>query len=90
ALWLTADSAALGRLPVPVAWALRAAAAELDAPEDSEAAKFLGALRAERPLLRDASLRLPDGRRVRIVALRAEGHRLEITCTTEEPAPSRR
>lgn len=89
-LWLTADSAALGRLPVPVAWALRAAAAELDAPADSEAARLLAALRAERPLLRDASLRLPDGRRVRILALRADGHRLEITCTTEEPAPARR
>jgi hypothetical protein len=97
-LWLEATSVAIGSLPMPAGLVLTAGASDespgfFDArravPDElrsrRETAPIIAALRGERPLTVLAPLRLPDGRKVRIVHLQPMEGRLVITCTTTDP-----
>jgi hypothetical protein len=96
-LWLEATSVSIGSLPLPAGLALRSGDASeapgiLDArnavPDElrsrREATPILAALRGERPLAALAPLRLPDGRRIRVVNLEPQEGRLVITCITTD------
>lgn len=93
ALWAPAERVAVGRLPLPMSWAAlqarRAAEGMLpaDRAADPGAAALingvLSALDGGRALSVSAAVRLDDGRRVRVLALRPRPGRIEVTCRTE-------
>lgn len=80
ALWIPARSLTVGRLPVPTSWVLRL----LDERVTSQPAvrTVARALTGEAPLSPRAELKLPDGRRVRVLNLEARDGRLIVTCRT--------
>lgn len=87
ALWLTQPSTNAGRLDLPAGWTISRLASWLP-PEIKGrplANMVLQALRQEAPVLADTSLRLEDGRRVRLIGLRVDHERLLLTCVTEFP-----
>lgn len=93
-LWVPARAVSVGRLAVPAGWVLGEARARARArvPEAlrqmPEAAAMFLAFEGRAPLVSNAVLRLGDGRRVRLLDLRARDGRLEITCRTEAPETS--
>ncbi|MEL6329981.1 MAG: hypothetical protein AAFR38_09980 [Planctomycetota bacterium] len=87
-LWLDAAGVAVGRLPLPTWWVIgeaKAGAAErlpdLDGLPD--AGVVADALMGREPVMDSAVLRLADGRRVRLLAIRVRNGKLEVLCQTE-------
>lgn len=95
-LWVRATHLGVGRLPLPRGLALSAraesviAAAAAELPDeivaDPRADDLRRTLAGQRPLLQRASLRLADGRRVRLVDIRCHEGNLLVTCATEPAA----
>lgn len=85
ALWLPITAARAGRLDLPAGWSIDRLRERL--PERVKArpatALVLDALAGKAPLMADAAIELEDGRRVRILAVGAEGNQLMLTCKTE-------
>jgi hypothetical protein len=91
-LWIEPTWVYVGRLPLPAGWVLSGAVGTgADLPADLAALPqtpaLLEALRGLAPVVRAASVRLPDGRRLLLEAVRAEEGRLVITW---RPAPEPR
>lgn len=91
-LWIEPTWVHVGRLPLPAGWVLSGAVgtgahlpADLAALPQTPA--LLQALRGLAPVVRAASVRLPDGRRLLLEGVRAEEGRLVITW---RPAPEPR
>lgn len=88
-LWVRAESAFVGRLPIPADWVVGRADAHwpdvLPARllEEPLTQSVLGALIGRAPLAADPVFDLGDGRRVRLLALIPEQGKLRITCRTE-------
>lgn len=96
--WLIAETITIGRLGLPASWVLPSTSASgtdtlrTDKLKDVSAqlaslpqsARLLSALAGQVPVLSRPIIRLGDGRRVRLLDIRAEGERLVITCQTEE------
>lgn len=90
ALWMEAESFAVGRLPLPRSWVLGSAdeGSTIGLPrsvrQTPQAQRVARALAGEEPIMARAEIKLPDGRRVEITGLEArEGH-LVVTCRTVE------
>ncbi|VAX41129.1 hypothetical protein MNBD_PLANCTO03-1538 [hydrothermal vent metagenome] len=89
ALWVRAESAYVGRLPIPADWVVGRADAHwpdvLPARllEEPLTRHLLGALTGKTPLAADPVFDLGDGRRVRLLGLAPEQGKLRITCRTE-------
>lgn len=91
-LWFTAQSIQIGRLGVPASWVIGSAAkarrrvgevsAELAGMPQTQ--RVLAALKGERPVVSRATMKLADGRRVRILAIEPADGRVVITCQTEQ------
>ena len=88
-LWVSAESVGVGRLPLPPSWVLGH-----DGPPDarvvppvlwnkSTARDLIEAVRGHRPLMREPTIELVDGRRVRLLSIAAREGRLEVECRTE-------
>ncbi|MFN7022334.1 MAG: hypothetical protein ACK4WH_13535 [Phycisphaerales bacterium] len=95
--WLTADSVAIGRLPVPPGWLLPASSnsgrlgeVSPDLASLPQASRVLDALAGRAPMLSSAVVRLADGRRVRILDIDPQPGRVVITCRTEDRDTARR
>lgn len=96
-MWLVAGWVSVGRLPLPAGLVLSGRTAQrLMLPADRlpeqlahlpETRGLVAALSGEAPVLRDPSVRLHDGRRVRLLAVHAEEGRLRLWCRTEQAAP---
>lgn len=88
-LWLPAEAVRVGRLPLPTALVLRGARREADAMVPVSIRQTADSDLLWRAFLGDAAVatvptvRLPDGRRVRILGLRAQHGVLEVRCRTE-------
>lgn len=96
-LWMPAERVGVGRVPIPAAWVLRAdkndtsGAAVGPAPalvpasvrDREETIGMFRAFAGAGPMLADASVDLGDGRRVRLLGLKADQGVLTITCQTE-------
>ena len=92
ALWLSATSVSIGRLGLPASWLLRSPAnpgepsSRTFLPDSlfraGRASDFLEALGGSRPVMKEPTLRLSDGRRVRIEKLDPHDGALDITCRT--------
>mgnify|MGYP001424269993 CR=1 FL=1 len=88
-LWVQAERVYVGRLPVPAGWVLDEADERLtsmlsesvDDNEDLE--RLLAALSGERALMQVPLVELGDGRRVRLLAIKADRGLLTVTCRTE-------
>lgn len=93
-LWLPARAVRVGTLPLPTGVVLRGARQQANdmvpvsirdtADSDLLWRAFLG----DAALAQSPTVRLPDGRRVRILNLRSHNGILEITCRTEWEPPS--
>ncbi|MDX9911730.1 MAG: hypothetical protein RBS39_07865 [Phycisphaerales bacterium] len=89
ALWLRARHVHLGRLSVPAPWVLGEAedlVNEYVPPEfrdHPESRRLFDALAGRVPIVDSPTLRLADGRRVRLVAMQALDGRLSVACRTE-------
>jgi len=92
-LWLPASSVRMGSLPVPMRWVFgdveRGEVGEgwLGRGEASvrrmpEAEVLITALSGAGPIVRDATVRLEDGRRVELLSVVPEEGRLVLTCRT--------
>lgn len=96
-LWFTAEQVQVGRLPLPASWIIGRArrsagsragdgrgepAAEL--AQQPQAQRLLGALTGEGPVSQRPTIKLADGRRVRLVALEPGEGRLVVRCVTEQ------
>lgn len=95
-LWLPARRVALGRLTVPASWMLRKpdeVAAADRVPDElaklPETREVLGAFAGRRAVMTNPTIRLGDGRRVKLLAMTAEDGRLSITCLTLVRDPRR-
>ncbi len=95
-LWMPAKWVALGRLSVPASWMLREpeeiartdrVPGELAAMPETR--QVLAAFAGRLPALTNPTIKLGDGRRVRILAMTAADGRLAITCQTMLREPSR-
>lgn len=88
-LWLDPSRIEVGELSLSASWALERAQAAMKqvVPANMQALPevqtVLSAARGETPLIVRPLIRLPDGRKVRILAIEAEGQRLIVTCRTE-------
>jgi hypothetical protein len=88
-LWLEPSRVEIGELSVNASWVVQRAqrAMRQVVPEEMQALPqvqaVLSAARGETPLVSRPVIRLPDGRRVRILAIEPEGKRLIVTCRTE-------
>jgi len=89
ALWLNDCKLHAGRLGLPSEWSqsiLRSSVQSYIPPaiaDSDKSAKALDILTGKVPLIRDASLRLGDGRRVRLLKIVVRDGRVELTCRTE-------
>lgn len=87
ALWLRQPATNAGRLDLPAGWTIARLRSWL--PPEIRRREMtrhtLDALMQKGPVLPDLSLRLEDGRRVRLVGLRIDEERLLLTCVTELP-----
>lgn len=88
ALWAPASWVHVGRLSIPASWVIDADAAhrgyvpkELRALPETTA--MFKALAGQGPLRDDASIRVGDGRRVRVLAIEPRGKTIRLTCRTE-------
>lgn len=95
-LWLPAERVALGRLTVPASWMLRKPdeMAKADRVPDElaelpETREVLGAFAGRRAVMVNPTIRLGDGRRVKLLAMTAEDGKLSITCLTLVREPRR-
>lgn len=86
-LWMVIAGAKAGRLDLPSGWTVSRLRDWLppEVRERESTQVVLDALAGLAPLFPDASVRLEDGRRVRLVEIRPEGGKLYITCITEAP-----
>ena len=88
-LWVKADWVHVGRLPIPASWVLDEAEARADdliPPElrdVPEAKLFFKIVAGEEPIAERPVVNLPDNRRVRLMAMKAERGWVAITCRTE-------
>ncbi len=88
-LWVKADWVHVGRLPIPASWVLGEAEARAEdlIPPDlrdvPQAKTFFKIVAGEEPMAERSVVNLPDNRRVRLTALRAEKGWVSITCVTE-------
>jgi hypothetical protein len=102
-LWMLAQHVQIGRLSVPASWILPGAAdqargearivtasqnEDVDLTRLPEAQVMFEAFSGRQPMIDTPILRLPDGRRVRLLSLttRDDGM-LIVTCRTERPSP---
>jgi hypothetical protein len=89
-LWLVPAGMGAGAMPLPTSLVLAEVRSEvIDAlPQGSagrsEAERALGALSGTTPALKDAALKLEDGRRVRLTGIKVLKGRAELTCRTEK------
>jgi hypothetical protein len=91
-LWVRTDWVHIGRLPLPAGPMLAHANSTIrdelpegigeSVSEDAEAAGFFEMLRGDAPLSMNPTLRLDDGRAVRLLDLRLKEGRIEIDCQT--------
>ena len=94
-LWLRARRVHLGRLSVPAPWVLGEAEDLVNAyvpPEfrgHPESRRLFDALAGRVPIIDTPTLRLADGRRVRLVAMQAFEGRLSVACRTERELAGR-
>lgn len=86
-VWLRAHGARVGRLRVPWGWALDGLERELAVYAPEAAGTLRAVLAGREPLMIEPVVRLPDGRRVRIVELRAVGDGVGLAMRTERAAP---
>lgn len=86
-VWLRAHGARVGRLPVPWSWAMDGLERELAVYAPEAAGTLRSVLAGREPLMIDPVVRLPDGRRVRIVELRGVGDGVGLAMRTERAAP---
>ncbi|MEQ8768938.1 MAG: hypothetical protein RIB60_00360 [Phycisphaerales bacterium] len=88
-LWMVAEQVHVGRLTVPAGWVLSEAERRADdvVPEAfrglPEAEAFFQIFAGERPFADEPQIRLGDGRRVRLLAVRSTAAGLEVKCRTE-------
>lgn len=88
-LWVKADWVHVGRLPIPASWVLDGAEARADELIPAElrdvpqVRTFFRIVAGDEPVAERPVVRLPDNRRVRLLALRAEEGWVAITCRTE-------
>jgi len=84
-LWLAQPSTNAGRLDLPAGWTISRLASWL--PPEIKGRQItdlvLKALRQEGPALDNTSVRLEDGRRIRLLGLSIDHERLLLTCVTE-------
>lgn len=91
-LWLRAHWIHIGRLPIPATLLLNRVGDRLERylpgplADDPHSAGFIAALRGRAPLANEPTVRLEDGRLVRLVGLRVTEGRIEIDCRTESRA----
>lgn len=84
-LWIKARWVRLGRLPAPVAWVGARLRPWLEqAGAAGSGGQVLDVLEGQAPVLKDAALRLEDGRRVRLMDLEARPGELWVTARTEQ------
>ncbi|MBA4119652.1 MAG: hypothetical protein C0513_03000 [Isosphaera sp.] len=94
ALWTPAVGASVGRLPIPAGLLLSSGTLGAAGRIPDEVAQLpqtdglLRALTSAAPLVRSPVIRLPDGRRVRLVGLRVEPGALVMDLRTEPAAPA--
>lgn len=82
-LRLVSARAGVGSLTLPISWLSGPARTLLDRPGGAAGDRPLWPiLTGTQPALRDAALRLEDGRRVRVAAIMLEPDRLVLTCRT--------
>lgn len=88
-LWIVADGAYIGRLPIPPSLVLGQTEARLESfldmkLEDREFwSRVIRAAMGGEAMLEDASIGLGDGRRVRLLRIVSRYDRIEVTCRTE-------
>lgn len=84
-VWLTAHAARVGGVRVPGDWALAGLQSDLEeeAPGTVEEGTLRSVLAGESALMLEPVVRLPDGRRVRILELHAKDGRFELSMRTE-------
>lgn len=84
-VWLRAHGARVGGVPVPGSWVLGGLEREVDryAPGATETVSLRAVLAGEAPLMVEPVVRLPDGRRVRIVELAAGENGVAMSMRTE-------
>ncbi len=88
ALWLAQPATVAGRLDLPAGWTINRLSSWLP-PEmrtRSMTRRTLDALMQKGPVIPDASFRIEDGRRVRLVAITVEQERLLLTFETDLPS----
>lgn len=86
-VWLSGVRAGLGSLQLPL-WLGGWAIVKKDAALNADGEAVWKAIRGEAPILKDASVKLEDGRRVRVIAVRMGEKKdgiLEVECATEVP-----
>lgn len=95
-LWMPARWVALGRLRVPASWMLsepEEVAAADRVPDEiadlAETKQVLSAFAGRQAAMTNPTIKLGDGRRVRILAMTAADGKLAITCQTILREPSR-
>lgn len=95
-LWMPARSVALGRLSVPASWMLRDAGGGTGTdrvPEElaklPETREVLAAFAGRQAVMTNPTIKLGDGRRVKVLAMTAADGKLAITCQTILREPSR-
>ncbi len=84
-VWLRAHGARVGGVPVPGSWVLSGLEREVEkhAPGATESVSLRAVLAGEAPLMVEPVVRLPDGRRVRIVELAAGADGVAMSMRTE-------
>lgn len=86
-LWLRLESFSIGRLMLPGSAATEAGSMLEDrlpasVKENPDAKAFIEALSGKRPLVREAIMKLSDGRRVQLMRITPRAGELEIECRT--------
>lgn len=86
-VWLRAHGARVGGVPVPGSWVLSGLEREVEkhAPGATETVSLRAVLAGAAPLMVEPVVRLPDGRRVRIVELAAGDDGVAMAMRTETP-----
>lgn len=82
-VWLEAHGAWVGRMRVPMVWALGGMERELAVYAPEAAGTLRAVLAGRAPLMVEPVVRLPDGRRVRIVELQAGEGGVGVALRTE-------
>jgi len=94
-LWLPAKRIHVGRMPLPVSWVLSEAELRADSyiPAEfrdlPETAAMFRVFAGQQPVAEEATVRLMDGRRVRLLSLVPRGGRLEVAVRQERELATR-